>query len=153
MPSASIILGFSSLLFLYWFRYTCLLILRAKTTKDHTAKVAEANGLDLPHVQARLRLSPDAAELEELKSALEHDYRLLTAILSYTSQFYLTGFRLEERMLMINFHGLALWFAAIRYLPQLRHQAHAAVEEMAEVVSHFANSLGERSRTATALER
>ena len=37
-----IIVG-SMLLFGYWFRYTCLLILSAKTTRDYAGEVAAAN--------------------------------------------------------------------------------------------------------------
>ena len=38
-----IIVG-SMLLFGYWFRYTCLLILSAKTTRDYAGEVAAASG-------------------------------------------------------------------------------------------------------------
>ena len=45
----------SVLLLGYWFRYTCLLILSAKTTRDFAGEVAEANQLSFLEVQARLR--------------------------------------------------------------------------------------------------
>ncbi len=45
----------SVLLFGYWFRYTCLLILSAKTTRDYAADIAAANQLSFLQVQAQLR--------------------------------------------------------------------------------------------------
>ena len=45
----------SVLLFGYWFRYTCLLILSAKTTRDFAGQVAAANQLGFLEVQAQLR--------------------------------------------------------------------------------------------------
>ena len=46
-----IITASSVLLFGYWFRYTCLLILSAKTTRDFAGQVAAANQLGFLEVQ------------------------------------------------------------------------------------------------------
>src|SRR5258708_11941916 len=67
---ATLILTFSSfLLFAYWFRYACLLILTAKTTHDYAGAVATANRLDFPKVQLKLR--DQDADLDRLKDALD----------------------------------------------------------------------------------
>ena len=47
----------SVLMFGYWFRYTCLLILSATTTRDYAVDVATANPIELP-------ASPDAIALK-----------------------------------------------------------------------------------------
>ena len=44
----------SVVLFAYWFRYTCLLILSAKTARDYASDVAYSNKLGFPEVQAQL---------------------------------------------------------------------------------------------------
>ncbi len=145
MSPSIIILGFSLLLLLYWFRYTCLLILSAKGAKDYTARVSQTNGLELVRVQAALKQQPQGAELAELRAALLHDYQLLTGILRHTARFQIAGFNLEQRMLMVDFRAMTLWYFLIRQAPGAEAYARAAVEEMADVVAHFANTMGEHS--------
>ena len=53
--STVIITASSVLLFGYWFRYTCLLILSAKTARDFAGQVAAANQLGFLDVQNQLR--------------------------------------------------------------------------------------------------
>ena len=53
--STIVIMAGSVLLFGYWFRYTCLLILSARTTRDYAGAVATANQLSFLEVQSVLR--------------------------------------------------------------------------------------------------
>src|SRR5258706_2540942 len=95
--TTTIVLTVGSLLLLaYWFRYTCLLILSAKTTRDFAGEVAEANQLSFLEVQARLR-AEGPADLDHLHSALDRDYARLTQVLGQTSENQETP--LEDRML------------------------------------------------------
>lgn len=144
MSAGLLILGFSLALFLYWYRYTCLLILSAKGTKDYTVRVAETNGLELVRVQAGLRTASSPDELDRLRAALSRDYQLLTGILRHTSRFQLTGFSVEQRMLMLDFALMQVWFFLTRALPSAAAYSRRAVSEMADIVAHFANSMGER---------
>ncbi len=145
MPVSVIIAGFSLLLFLYWFRYTCLLILRAKGTRDFTARVSQTNGLELMRVRAALKLTPPMEELAALHAALERDYGVLTGILRHASSFQVRSYRLEQWMLMADFRVLSAWFRLVRRLPGAIGQAQEAIEEMTDIVAHFANAMGERS--------
>jgi hypothetical protein len=149
------IIGFSVLLFLYWFRYTCLLILSTKTAKDYTAQVARSNQLEFPLIQAHLRqeLANQAASLElhnmdALRHSLEKDYRLLTGILSHAAQFEVGGVSVEQRMLMIDYQAMRLWYSVSMRLAKSSN-AKLALEEMADIVAHFANAMGERSAAAS----
>ncbi len=47
-----LIIAGSGFLFAYWFRYTCLLIVSAKTSRDYAAEVATANQLGFLEVQS-----------------------------------------------------------------------------------------------------
>ena len=69
----------SVLLFGYWFRYTCLLILSAKTTRDFAGEVVMANQLGFLDVQAQLRTS--AGNLDTLRDALDRDYAVLNGLM------------------------------------------------------------------------
>lgn len=48
MIGSILVLTVSLILFLYWFRYTCLLILSAKPAKDYSGQVAQVNQLSFP---------------------------------------------------------------------------------------------------------
>jgi len=144
-----LIIGFSALLFLYWFRYTCLLILSTKTSKDYTLQVAKANHLEFPAVQANLRdraLAGDGMDI--LHRSLEKDYRLLTGLLRHAAQFQVGGLSVEQRMLMIDYAAMRVWYMVARHASQTSH-AQQALEEMTDIVAHFANAMGERSAVAS----
>src|ERR1035438_3370600 len=72
----------SVLLFAYWFRYTCLLILSAKTARDYTSDVAYSKGLVFPEVQAQLNQSA-SPDLDKLRSALDRDYQVVRQMIKY----------------------------------------------------------------------
>ncbi|MBL8226855.1 MAG: hypothetical protein JNL98_00195 [Bryobacterales bacterium] len=144
MFASIIIISFSVLLFLYWFRYSCLLILSTKTTRDYTTEVAKANQLELPRIQASLQSAVPAEGMERLRDSLDRDYRLMTSLLRHAAEFELGGVSIEERMLMIDFQVMRVSYAAACRLSQFTF-AQKALEEMADIVSHFANAMGERS--------
>jgi len=144
MFASLIIIGFSVLLFLYWFRYSCLLILSTKTTRDYTTEVADANQLELPRIQANLQSLASAEGLDGLRDSLDRDYRLITSLLRHAAEFEMGGVSIEERMLMVDFHVMRVAYAAAHRLSRFSY-AQKALEEMADIVSHFANAMGERS--------
>jgi hypothetical protein len=147
MISSILITIFSLVLLVYWFRYTCLLILRTKTSRDYSTDVVIANRLKFPEIQSNLLQDPAGAHLDPLHKSLAHDYRLLTYLLRHTAEFQVGGFTLEQRMLIIDFKLMQAWYAIARKfaIPQARK----ALEEMTNILSHFANAMGERSATAT----
>ena len=144
---ATVIITVSSvLLFGYWFRYTCLLILSAKTTRNFAGEVATANQLGFLQVQARLRESP--AELGRLCDALDRDYAILTRLSQQTSTLSAEGSSIEKRMLDINYHVTRAWYRASGQFSTAA--ARRALEEMSMVVAHFANIMGEQAASAAA---
>ena len=132
----------SVLLFAYWFRYTCLLILSAKTARDYAMQVATDNGLSFAGVQATLREAV-SADLDGLQSMLDRDYALVARMMTQIGD---SG--VETRMLAINYKIAGAWYrVSRRFSPQ---SARQALEEMSMVVAHFANSVGEASFSASA---
>jgi hypothetical protein len=141
-----LITGSSVLLFGYWFRYTCLLILSAKTTRDYASEVAMANQLSFLEVQTRLR-EQGTADLNELHASLDRDYALLSYLIHHTNGAN-AEFRIEDRMLQINYRLMGMWCKMSR-----RFSAEAgrqALDEMSMVIAHFANSMGERAAVGAA---
>jgi len=124
----------------YWFRYSCLLILAAETSHNYGEAVAEANQLSFPEVRAKLR-SHHPTDLCRLHKCLERDFAVIAYLLENTPvSSFDTGF--DEVMLTIHFRVMSACFRLTR--TNLRESASDALEEMALVVQHLANQLGER---------
>jgi len=142
----TIVLTVGSLLLLaYWFRYTCLLILSAKTTRDFAGEVAEANQLSFLEVQARLR-AEGPADLDNLHAALDRDYARITQALAQAGS--AQELPLEDRMLKLNYRVTRMWYRTARRFSATA--ARSALDEMSMMVSHFANSMGERASSSAA---
>ncbi len=136
-----VITASSVALFAYWFRYTCLLILSAKTARDYAAEVATANNLGFPMVQAELKAS--APDLDRLRAALDSDYRVVRHLLKYAAG---EGQSLETQMLAVNYKVMRAWYATSRHFSE--SLAARALTEMSIVVSHLANQMGEQAAAA-----
>jgi hypothetical protein len=135
------IIAGSALLFAYWFRYVCLLILSTDAARDHTVTVALANQLAFLEIQSQLRHA--GADLERLRCLLDRDYAVLTSLLNYTSDCTPNQSKIEIRMLKINYRLLGLGHALSRRF--WIAAARRTLEEMSLVVAHFANMIGKRA--------
>jgi hypothetical protein len=141
MIGSVLVLVISMVLFVYWFRYACLLVLRTKPAVDHTSEVAAANDLSLPDVLVRLQEQVGDARLAALQESLDRDYRLLAGWLSRTAEFQVGGCPLEHRLLMLDYAIMRVWCSVARRLFPSR--AQQALTEMAGIVGHFAGVAGE----------
>lgn len=145
MIVSTLIIVVSTVLFLYWFRYTCVLILNTKTTQDFSEEVATANQLCFADVQNQLD-TPAGVALAELQSSLERDYRVVNDLLKKAGDIEVGGDSLEAIMLRIDFRIMTAWFAVSRHVSD--STARNALGEMTQVVAYLANSCGERAADA-----
>jgi hypothetical protein len=135
---ATLVITVSSMvLFAYWFRYTSLLILSAKTTRDYAADVAMANSLSFLEVQSQLR-ERSSADPDRLRDLLDRDYAIVCKLLEQGS--------LENGMLAINYRVMHGWYALSRRFST--SAAYRALEEMSQTVAYFANTVGEQAANA-----
>lgn len=126
----------SVLLFCYWFRYTCFLILNAQTVREYAMNVVQAHQLSFFETQARLvEPSPD---LDRLKNALDRDYAVITGLLSRLDA---EQSGIEQRMLAIHYRMMGACYHASRHISE--GVACRALKEMSQVLVHFADSIGE----------
>src|SRR2546428_612411 len=80
MLSISVIIFFSVVLFGYWFRYSCLLILQNRTAFN--PQYALSSGLTFPVVPQRLKGGGKSVYLlDQLRHDLSNDYRILCFLL------------------------------------------------------------------------
>src|SRR5881394_2937412 len=76
MLSISVIIFFSVVLFAYWFRYSCLLILQNRSSASPAQAIS--SGLTFPVVQKRLKGEDQSVDvLDRLRHDLSNDYRIL----------------------------------------------------------------------------
>ena len=146
MIISSLIVAVSVLLFFYWFRYTCVLILSTRTTKDYSEGIAAANELGFVEVQGRLNNS-SFREMDSLQASLARDFRVVNNLLKSAANVQVGGDSLEEVMLRIDFRAMQVWYGLSRRFSE--SGARTALGEMSQIVAHFANACGERATVST----
>jgi hypothetical protein len=136
MFASILIIVFSSALLLYWFRYSCVLLLQSGQSEvlnsiDHaTFRFGE--------IQDRLR---NDAVLEPLHALLQRDYQVLTYLAKHASGLHLEG--VEERLLVWDYKLMALWYSLTRTAAP--EQAREALREMTSVLTLLAGRIGQRA--------
>ncbi len=141
-----LIVSISILMLIYWFRYTCLLMLRTKPAQDFARKVATANQLSFIEVQNRLAQPGAPEHLDELQQMLDRDYRLIMYLIRHAEKFQAPAPELEHRMLMLDFHVMRFRYRVSKRFAGA--QSHHSLTEMANIIAHFANVMGERAASA-----
>ena len=144
MFASVFVLIVSVLLFAYWFRYTCLLILSTESARDYTRPVADANGLMFLQAREALASQVSATALRELKRNLDRDYQLVTYLLRNAGTE--DGQDVEHVILRLDYRLMRIWYAASHLLSA--SAARKALLEQATVIAHLANAMGERSERA-----
>jgi len=136
MLSGIIVVVFSFALLVYWFRYSCILILRNAT---EAAGAPEADGrFHIAEVQAGLR---GAAELDPLHASLQRDYKVLVYLIEHAAGLELET--IEERLLVIDFRVMQWWYRLVRTAAP--EQAREALGEMASVLQILAGRMNARA--------
>jgi hypothetical protein len=140
--ASTVIFIASALLFAYWFRYTCLLILSTRTARDYSRAVVEANDLSFPAVRNQLDETSDRVEaMDQVRASLDRDYQLLTYLLEH-SDCRPEGQGFEEWMLRLNYRIMSVAYRGARRLSG--SAARRVLLEMTSVINYFANAMGER---------
>ncbi|MDQ6759572.1 MAG: hypothetical protein M3Z32_06860 [Acidobacteriota bacterium] len=141
---------FSALLLVYWFRYSCLLILRTQPQRDYARQVATANHLHVFEVQTRLTAAANgpAQSLQGLDQLLDRDYRLLMYLSRHAANFQTTGFELQQLMLVCDYRVMSAIYRITSRISSGRGVNQLA--EMAAIITRFASVMGERADLAAA---
>ncbi len=128
-------------LFVYWFRYTCLLLLSMRPAHDYAGAVVEANSLRFPQVRETLAQVSDVSHLDVLRQSLDRDFKLLNSLFEHSSEFRVAGRAVERWILTLDYYLMRLLFVFCgRYSVE---RGRNALGEMASVLMQFANMMGE----------
>jgi hypothetical protein len=132
MVETILILAFSLALFVYWFRYTVLLLLSEEQVEDHGTVIGQLSVLETSQA---LRQMPGNVPLDRLQIALDNDYRLLRYLLDHAAGMGLRP--VEHYLLILDYRIMRVWY---RLAPNRR-----ALSEMASVLSYIAYRMGQRA--------
>lgn len=124
-------------MFVYWFAYTCRLILSTKSPRDHTAHVAAANGLTFLNAQNSMTDGSTGTVLATIHQLLEQDYVRVRQLLRRGDSATIV----EQHIMAIDFRMMNLWYRVIRRVSP--SHAQNALREMTSIVSCLASILGE----------
>lgn len=140
MTISIVLIILSLALFVYWFRYSCLLILRTRTAEDFATDVARAYGLSFEAVRGQIEAGV-TTNISQLYELLERDYRIVNQMIDGLDSAAKDEGMMETHLLRLNFQFSRFCFRASSWLG-LKSTA-SAMEEMADTICHFANSYGE----------
>jgi hypothetical protein len=138
MLISSLILAASVVLFVYWFRYTCVLIIDAENSRQYAAKVAMANRLSFNEVQQRLE--EGKVSLDLAYRSLDNDFRIISYLQQHAAG--LAGESFEKKLLSLDYKMMQFWYRVSRSVAP--SQARKALQEMTAILSFFAEQMGQR---------
>lgn len=141
MITGAIFIAVSLALLVYWFRYTCLMILSTRPAQDFARVAARRHGLNLMDVQASL--SAPRPDLDALQQSLDADYARLTRLMR---DYNASAGVLEEIMLKTHYAAMHSAYAICRRFAPAK--ARIALAAMADTVTHFAAVMGEQGARA-----
>ena len=142
MIASILIIGFSVLLLGYWFRYSCIVLLRSHAERTASASAVPDTRFCFAEVQARLRT---AEALDPLHLSLQRDYEVLIYLLQHAAGLSMESF--EDRLLVLDYKVMQWWYRLTRVAaPQ---QARQALYEMASILNVLAQKMGEHAGVQT----
>jgi hypothetical protein len=134
MLASVLIIGFSLVLLVYWFRYSCLLLLREQSSQAAPIHTADSR-FSFGNVQALLKTSEP---LDPLHESLQRDYVVLTYLLDHATSLGLGS--LEDRLLVWDYKVMDCWYRLTKGTAP--RQAREALSEMAGILAVLVQKLG-----------
>jgi hypothetical protein len=136
MVPSILIIATSCVLLGYWFRYSCLLLLRGQA--EHLEHTPVADSFQFRDVQKRIHIE---SQLDPLHRRLDRDYQVLTYLLEHA--YGLGVKRFEDRLLMCDY--LAMQWCYRLTKTAAPKQARRALREMASVLDILAGRMDRRA--------
>ncbi|HXS96832.1 MAG TPA: hypothetical protein VN736_19660 [Candidatus Limnocylindrales bacterium] len=126
MFSSLLIIAISGLLLVYWFRYSCILLLQNFADESEAAAEGDER-FSFAEVQRRLAAGEAT---ENLYASLQRDYTVLTYLVQHAAGLELGG--IEDRLLVLDYKVMQGWYRVTKTM--FPDQAREALNEMATVV-------------------
>jgi hypothetical protein len=104
--------------------------------------MVHANSLRFLEMKGDIIGEAPPEELRPLQECLERDFRLLSFLMAHSAHMEIGGVTLEQRLLMLDFRLMRVLCSMGRLIGTNR--VRAALREMATILHHLANEMGER---------
>jgi len=141
MITSVFIIAISVILFVYWLRYSCVMLLRSAQERGEVSKCADER-FNVASVQERLKTESD---LDPLEQALERDYHVVTYLIEHAADLELAS--IENKLLVLDYKLMRIWSRVTRTVaPQ---QSRKALCEMASVLSVLVGQMGDQNPLQT----
>ena len=127
MITSVFIIAISVILFVYWLRYSCVMLLRNAQERTEVSTVADER-FSISSVRERLRTEGD---LDSLERALDRDYHVVTYLIEHAADLELAS--IENKLLVIDYKLMRVWSHLTRTAAP--EQSRKALAEMASVLS------------------
>ena len=138
MLASILIISFSALLFVYWFRYSCILLLRNAAERVAAPGSERDTRFGCADVLVRLKTEDS---LDPLHSALNRDYQVLTYLIEHAAGLEMTSF--EDRLLVFDYKVMQLYYRSTRIV--FPDQARKALTEMATVLDVLVQKMSQQA--------
>jgi hypothetical protein len=136
MITSVLIIAISALLFMYWLRYSCVLLLRSAKEQNSAINPYDER-FAIFAIQQRIQTESDLAPLEH---ALQRDYQVVTYIIEHATDLELAS--IENKLLVLDYRLMRVWSRLTRTLaPQ---QSRQALSEMASVIQVLVAQMGDQ---------
>ena len=141
MITSVFIIAISVILFVYWLRYSCVMLLRSAQERGELSKCADER-FNVASVLERLKTESD---LDPLELALERDYQVVTYLIEHAADLELAS--IENKLLVLDYKLMRTWSRVTRTVaPQ---QSRKALSEMASVLSVLVGQMGDQNPLQT----
>ena len=127
-----------------YLRHLCVSILRQKVSKQHVRRVADANGLSFLNTRSDVP-GQKAPSFDQIHSALDHDYRLISYLLRHTGTPATPAQSWERWLLRLDYRIMGILYFACRAVS--RSLARKTLRERISVIRHLASKVGEANGT------
>jgi hypothetical protein len=138
MLASILIIAFSLALLVYWFRYSCILLLRNQPELADSLHAVVDSRFRVGEIQQRLQT---AEALDPLHASLQRDYQVLTYLLEHAAGLELEAF--EDRLLVIDYKVMHWWYCLVKTAAP--DQARQALTEMAVVLGILVGKIDQRA--------
>ena len=137
MITSIVIISISALLFAYWLRYSCMLLLR--DARERAGQTVADERFGIAGVLERLKTETDLSDLER---SLERDYHVVTYVIEHATDLELAS--IENKLLIFDYKLMRFWSRVTRTLAP--EQSRRALSEMAAVLCVLVSQMGEQNQ-------
>jgi hypothetical protein len=138
MFASVLIIVLCSALLAYWFRYSCILLLRSSEEQTGAVSFAMQGTFKRAAIQEGLQ---NGDPLDPIQKLLANDYQVLTYLVRHSSRVKLESF--EERLLVWDYKVMQFWYGVTKTAAP--EQARQALREMATVLTVLSSRIGQRA--------